>query len=52
MNAIKGIKLVAAMIVAAVATGCASVSLDKDGNGSHDRPDNVIAQMQADSQGK
>lgn len=50
MNAtIKGIKLVAAMIVAAVATGCASVSLDKDGNGgSHDRPDSLIAQMQAD----
>lgn len=54
MNAtIKGIKLLAAIVVAAAATGCASVSLDKDGNGtSHDRPDNVIAQMQADSQGK
>jgi hypothetical protein len=54
MNAInKGFKALAAVILAAAATGCASVSLDNDGtNGASRNPDSVIAQMENDSRGK
>ena len=50
----KGIKVIAAVILAAAATGCASVSLDNDGaNGaSRGQPDQLIAQMENDSRGK
>ena len=50
----KGIKVIAAVILAAAATGCASVSLDNDGtgNGASRNPDSVIAQMENDSRGK
>jgi hypothetical protein len=48
----KGIKALAAVILAAAATGCASVSLDNDGSGNGASQDSVIAQMQNDSRGK
>jgi hypothetical protein len=51
----QGIKVIAAVILAAAATGCASVSFDNDGTGngaSHDQRDPVLAQMENDSRGK
>ncbi len=55
MNAIlKCFAIAGALAVAALSSGCASVSLDNDGgNGSQaQRPDFILSQLEADSRGK
>jgi hypothetical protein len=45
------LKSLAALVLAALATGCATLSLEGDGNGNT-QPDTIVAQMEGDSRGK
>jgi hypothetical protein len=46
----KHVFLAAALLLASIATGCASLDVEGNGNGG-DRPD-IVSHMQDDSQGK